>query len=90
MVLVILLVTNILLSCKKSNDSIPTPSIKDYSVSIKDKTWWGTFTINGQKAQYYSVQFNADNSLVWSQLSGDYPGKWTLDGKKLVIIRNIG
>lgn len=80
---IILFSVGSMISCKKSSDS--TPPVKDYAASINDKTWWGTFTINGQTAQYYSVHFNGDNSLVWSQLSGDYPGKWTLDGKKLAI-----
>ncbi len=67
--------------CKKNS----TPSPKDYSASIKDKNWWGVVTYTGETSQYYSVHFNADNTLVWSQLSGDDPGQWTLQGKTLTI-----
>jgi hypothetical protein len=71
-----------LFSCKKDN----TPALpKDYSNSIKDKTWWGTLTNAGETAQYYSVHFNADNTLLWSQFSDDYPGKWSVDKNKLTL-----
>ena len=65
------------------NDEDAAP--KDYAASIKDKTWWGTLTNSGEAIQYYSVHFNAGNSLVWSQLSGDYLGQWSLDKNKLTI-----
>ena len=74
-----LIIFSILISCKKSD----TP--KDYGASIKDKKWWGTFSNAGENIQYYSVHFNADSSLLWSQLSGDYAGKWTLEGNKLTL-----
>jgi len=74
---VTLIIMSILVNCKKSD----TP--KNYLESIKDKTWWGTLTYNGQKAEYYSVHFNADNSLLWSQLSGDYAGSWVINDKQL-------
>ena len=74
---VTLIVMSILFSCKKSE------SPKVYVESIKDKTWWGTLTYTGQKTEYYSVHFNADKSLVWSQLSGDYPGLWEINDKHL-------
>ena len=77
--LVILLLTVTIFSCKKSNGP------KDYNASIKDKTWWGEFAYTGQDAEYYSVHFNVDNSLTWTQWSGDYPGQWTLNGKQLTI-----
>jgi hypothetical protein len=76
---VILIVMSILLSCKKSDSPI------NYVSTIKDKTWWGTFSNAGENNQYYSVHFNADNSLLWSQLSGDYAGLWILDGNKLTM-----
>jgi len=74
---VTLIVMSILFSCKKSD----SPEI--YAKSIIDKTWWGTLTYNSQKTEYYSVHFNADKSLVWSQLSGDYPGLWEINDKHL-------
>ena len=74
-----LVIFTILISCKKSD----TP--KDYGASIKDKKWWGTFSNAGENIQYYSVHFNADSSLVWSQLSGDYNGQWSLNGNKLTL-----
>jgi hypothetical protein len=83
-ILVALLLTEILFSCKKSSD--PTPLAKDYGASIRGKTWWGTFKIPGQTAQYFAVHFKADSSLAWSQWSGEYTGKWTLHGNKLTII----
>jgi len=75
-----LIILSILISCKKSE----TP--KDYTASIKDKTWWGQFTYNGETAEYYSVHFNADNTLIWSQLAGDYPGLWIINDKQLKMI----
>ena len=76
---VTLMVMSITFGCKKDNEP------KDYGAFIKDKSWWGTFSNAGENNQYYSVHFNADNSLLWSQLSGDYAGKWTLEGNKLTL-----
>jgi hypothetical protein len=70
----------VLFSCKKST----TPTPKDYTSSIKNKTWWGMVTNNG-RAEYYSVHFNADNSFKWNQLAGEYDGKWTVSGKQLSL-----
>jgi hypothetical protein len=70
-----------LLGCKKNNNPAP----KDYTASVKDKTWWGVFTYTGQTAEYYSVHFNADNTLLWSQLSGDYVGTWSINNKSLTL-----
>lgn len=78
-ILVTLLLTGTLISCKKDSAS------KDYSASIKDKTWWGTLTNAGENAQCYSVHFKTDGSLLWSQMSGDYAGKWTVNGKHLTM-----
>ncbi len=41
--------------------------------------------ILADSTQYYTVHFNADNSLLWTQLSGDYPGNWGLIEKQLTI-----
>ena len=71
----------IISGCKKSNDVVP----KDYSTSIKDKTWWGELAYTGKTPEYYSVHFNADNTLTWSQFAGDYTGHWVLDKKQLTI-----
>ena len=78
--LLIFLSAGIVPGCKKSS-SAP----KDYTQSIKDKTWWGTFNYTGSPEEYYSVQFNADNSLTWSQWAGNYPGHWVLDEKTLTM-----
>jgi hypothetical protein len=78
-ILVVIFYTSLLFSCKK--DSAP----KDYTASIKDKTWWGELAYTGKTIEYYSVHFNADNSLIWSQLSGDYSGHWALEGKAVTI-----
>jgi uncharacterized lipoprotein NlpE involved in copper resistance len=75
MILAVLLATGILLSCKKNNSS----ALKDYTASIKDKTWSGELTYTGKTKEYYSVHFNTDNTLLWSQLSGDYAGKWLVN-----------
>jgi hypothetical protein len=81
--LVTLLLTVIIVSCKKSS----TP--KDYSASIKDKTWWGVITYTGKEAEYYSVHFNANNTLLWSQFSGDYTGKWVINDKELTMTFDV-
>ena len=78
-ILLTFMVMSITFGCKKDNEP------KDYGASIKDKKWWGTFSNAGENIQYYSVHFNADNSLVWSQLSGDYAGQWAVDGNKLTL-----
>ncbi|MDN5284530.1 MAG: hypothetical protein JWR38_804 [Mucilaginibacter sp.] len=73
--------------CKKSKDVGPQPE-KDYGAVIKDKTWTGEFTYAGQPKGYYSVQFNADNTSVWSEAGGNYTGgTWALNGKQLSIIQ---
>jgi hypothetical protein len=79
-----LLLTAILFSCKKSSTPVP----KDYAASIKDKTWSGEITYTNDSTQYYSVQFNADKTLVWSQFLGDYPGSWGIDGKQITMTFN--
>lgn len=80
MLIALLLVTGTFSSCKKE-----AAAPKDYSLSIKDKTWWGMLTNAGETAQAYSVRFNAENTLVWSQLSGDYPGRWSVEKNKLTL-----
>ena len=64
------------------NEDDPT---KDYAASIRNKTWWGTLTNTGEAAQYYSVHFDTDGGLVWSQLSGDYGGKWVVEKNKVTL-----
>jgi hypothetical protein len=68
-------------NCKKDDNVVP----KNYLAAIGNQTWWGTFTYTGQNAEYFSVHFNANNTLMWSQSLGDYPGKWTIDGKALTM-----
>ncbi len=79
--LITLLLIGILFSCKKN--SAPEP--KDYTASIKDKTWWGELTYTGKATEIYCVHFNSDNTLVWGQLSGDYTGKWRLNSDILTM-----
>jgi hypothetical protein len=81
LLLIMLFVTVILISCKKSD----TPTPKDYAASVNDKTWSGEITYAADSVQFYTVHFNADNSLLWSQLSGDYPGNWGVIGKQLTM-----
>lgn len=85
----VLLVTTLLIAifiaCTKDDNTSKNLPIKDYTAFIKNKTWWGTVTNDGETAQYYTVYFNPDGSLVWSQLSGDYAGKWAVDKNKLTI-----
>jgi hypothetical protein len=76
-----ILSTVILFSCKKSNSAAP----KDYAASVKNKTWWGSFNYTRDTTQYYSVHFNTDNTFLWSQLSGDYIGKWSVNDKALTM-----
>jgi hypothetical protein len=80
-ILVTILLVSFVTGCKKSNSAAP----KDYTPSIKDKTWWGMFTYTGKDAEYYSVHFNADNSLLWSEFSGDFTGQWVINGKELTM-----
>jgi len=75
--LAVLLFLGILVSCKKESQSKNSP--------VAEKTWWGKLTYTGKSQEYYCVHFNADSSLVWSQLSGDLQGLWKLDGKHLTI-----
>ena len=82
-VVALLLVTATFNSCKKEVAAVAEP--KDYSVSISGKTWSGTLTNAGEGAQYYSVHFNADKTLQWSQFSGDYQGNWLVDKNKLTL-----
>lgn len=78
-IILLTLLAGLISSCKK--DATP----KDYSASIKDKTWWGTLSYTGKALEYYSVHFNADGSLSWSQQSGDYPGSWIVNDKQLTM-----
>ena len=73
--------TGLTMGCKKSNSIAP----KDYAASIKDKTWWGELAYTGKTPEYYSVHFNADNTLTWSQFQGDYTGHWVLNNKQVTI-----
>jgi len=80
--LLFIAVTN-LVSCNKTDAT--TPVSKDYSASIKEKSWWGEITYTGKNTEYYSVYFKADGTLLWSQLSGDYPGHWAIKDKELTM-----
>jgi hypothetical protein len=79
--------------CSKTNNATPSaptstppaPAPTDYNTVIREKTWWGNLTNPGEKSQFYSVHFNADQSLVWNQASGEYFGSWSLDGNHLVL-----
>jgi hypothetical protein len=81
MILIISLAT-VLAACSKSDDKTPP---KDYSTAIKGKVWVGELTYSGKTKEYYSVQFKTDNSLIWSEYSGDYAGKWVVDGQRLKL-----
>jgi hypothetical protein len=79
-----LLCVVLVVGCKKSTTpDNNTP--KDYSASVINKTWWGTFSYKGQTDEYYSMHFNADNTLDWDQLLGQYKGFWALDNNRLSI-----
>ena len=80
-IVVTLLLAATACGCKKSDSAQP----KNYAVSIKDKTWSGIFTYTGKTSEYYSIHFNADNSFIWTELSGDYSGQWVVNGKQLVL-----
>jgi len=67
--------------CKKSDSAQP----KNYTLSIKDKTWWGELAYTGKTPEYYSVHFNPDNTLTWSQFQGDYTGHWAINNKQVTI-----
>ncbi len=79
-ILITLLFAGVFVSCNDDDVS------KDYAASVRDKTWWGTLTNAGEGGpQYYSVHFNADNTLQWSQLAGDYDGQWILEKNNLTL-----
>ena len=80
-IFVLLLSAGILSSCKKDSDS----SSKKITESIKDKSWSGTIIYTGKPTEYYSVHFNADNTLEWAQISGKYTGHWVLNGTALTL-----
>jgi len=80
-IVVILLLAATTPGCKKSDSAQP----KNYILSIKDKTWWGELAYTGKTPEYYSVHFNADNTLTWSQFQGDYTGHWALNNKQVTI-----
>ncbi|HTE12994.1 MAG TPA: hypothetical protein VK645_18570 [Chitinophagaceae bacterium] len=80
-IVVTLLLAVTVSGCKKSESVQP----KNYTLSIKDKTWWGELAYTGKTPEYYSVHFNADNTLAWSQFQGDYTGHWTLNNKQVTI-----
>jgi hypothetical protein len=77
--IMLVVLMGVLPGCKKSN----TP--KDYTVFIKDKTWWGMITNPGMAEEYYCIHFNADNTLLWSQFADDYPGQWVINDKRLTM-----
>jgi hypothetical protein len=77
--LLLLLSAGALISCKKDNKP------KDLRASFADKTWSGSMTYTGLDAEYYSVRFNNDNTLSWSQFSGDYSGTWQLTDHLLTM-----
>jgi hypothetical protein len=68
------------IGCKKD-----AAASKNYTTSIADKTWWGTLTNAGEMAQPYSVHFNADKTLKWSQYSGNYDGTWSIDNNRITL-----
>ena len=80
-IVVILLLAATTPGCKKSDSAQP----KNFALSIKDKTWWGELAYTGKTPEYYSVHFNADNTLTWSQFQGDYTGHWALNNKQVTI-----
>ncbi len=80
-ILVSLLTVMILASCKKDKDN----ASKDYGVAIRNKTWWGQLSNPGESLQYYSVFFNGDSTLLWSQQAGDYTGIWVLHNNHLTM-----
>ena len=61
--------SGILFGCKKDK-TVKTPEPKDYSLSVENKTWWGELAYTGKPIEYYSVHFNADKTLLWSQFAG--------------------
>src|SRR4051812_24254876 len=83
MFLVLLLTALVLISCKKDNKT------EDLTASFAEKTWSGAMTYTGQDAEYYSVHFNNDNTLLWSEFSGDYTGIWKLTDRQLRMIFDV-
>jgi hypothetical protein len=80
----ILIFAILFISCKKETAS-DSNKPKDYAASIVNKTWWGTFAYKNQTDEYYSMYFNADNTLEWDQFLGKFKGFWVLDSNRLTI-----
>jgi hypothetical protein len=76
-----LVLVGFITACKKSN----SPAPNDTAAYIKDKTWSGALTYTGKTTEYYGVHFNADNTLIWVQLSGEYTGHWAINGKTITM-----
>jgi hypothetical protein len=79
--LVTALLAGLITGCKKTNSATPN----DTAAYIKDKTWSGALTYTGKTTEYYGVHFNADNTLIWVQLSGEYTGHWAINGKTITM-----
>jgi hypothetical protein len=83
---VLIILFGLISSCQKTSVvNAITPPALTIADSIKNKNWWGTFSYTGARHEYYSVEFNADGSLLWEQYSGDTKGHWTLTDKKISI-----
>lgn len=66
-----------------TTDSNVTETPKDTIVT--GATWFGGMILPGNGGEYYAVHFNADSTLIWSELSGDYDGTWSLSNKRITI-----
>ena len=81
----------ILIACKKESSPVlpPTgpmvPPEKDYAKAVYGRTWWGTFAYPGELAQYYSVSFKKDSTMIFYQMSGAYIGNWSLSANQLIM-----
>ena len=88
-ILSILIITTLLIaifiSCSKDDITSNDLPIKNYTAAIKGNNWFGELTYTGKPIEYYSVLFNADNTLVWTQFSGDYTGNWIVNDKLLTM-----
>ncbi len=73
------MIMGLLTGCKKDNTS------NDRMVAIKDKVWSGQFFYTGKPVEYYAIHFNANGSFTWSEFTGEYQGKWVMDGSQLTM-----
>jgi len=77
--IVLLLFGTMFTGCDNDDDK------KDNSLLFKNTVWTGEFNYTGTPIQPISIEFKEGGQLIWHELSGEYPGSWTIVDKKLNV-----